>query len=431
LAKGPGLYQKWGPVAQGKAIIDHIHPTLEKLIRDGGMVVGKDNIMDAYYTFTGGEQRWGLKNALVRARTKALWQNLQPALKATDAVVTVTDALKKFKGRATENQIFEGVAEVMNRKYGGLNWDKMGTTIGMRRLLRAVVLAPDWTLSNLMLGVSALKGGFHPLSPQTMFSSTPEGWAARQSLAKSVATFFVTLQGVNMMMTGHTTFQNEEGRWWSLELPWRSPDGRKLYADWLLPGELKDLLRVSLSATTGDIDAALGFMRAKLSPLASTAISTLTRTDYAGRPLFQPGMTPLEKTKSLVGAEVEKALPIPIGLSSFGSYMAGRTDPTQLVSSLLGAGAVGKGALVPASLWTTLPPFNKQDFLRSLSTTERDDFTQQLRTGRVTGNTGEKFRRYYQRYQYLAQQQRQTRPQEQRYLPPGVHRPRSPVPVQP
>ena len=50
--------------------------------------------------------------------------------------------------------------------------------------MRALLLATDWTLSNLMLGVSALKGGLHITSPETMFSNTVEGWAARQSLAQ-------------------------------------------------------------------------------------------------------------------------------------------------------------------------------------------------------------------------------------------------------
>jgi hypothetical protein len=72
------------------------------------------------------------------------------------------------------------------------------------------VLAPDWTLSNLLLWASAFKGGFHITKPNTMFFSSVEGWAARQSLAKTAATFFGALQAVNYAFTGHTTFQNPE-----------------------------------------------------------------------------------------------------------------------------------------------------------------------------------------------------------------------------
>jgi hypothetical protein len=39
-------------------------------------------------------------------------------------------------------------------------------------------------------------------------------------------------------------------RWYSIQLPWKTKDGRNLYADWILPDELGDLIRIG-TATVG------------------------------------------------------------------------------------------------------------------------------------------------------------------------------------
>jgi len=430
---GPGLYQKWGPVAYGMKAITEMEPTLERLVQ-GGLKVGRDNVFDAYYAMTGGPQRWGLSNTVARARSRALWDVLHPSLKAADAMVTVKDALQKFSGMTnpkthapwTEEQIFEQVAEVMNRKYGGLNWHRYGTTRGMQTLMRALLLAPDWTLSNLMLGVSALKGGLHITSPETMFSNTVEGWAARQSLAKTVATFFVALQGVNILLNGHTTFQNDENRWLSLQLPWRSPDGRRIYADWLQPGELKDLIRAGEALGQGDIVQAMGFIKGKLAPITKTGVSLLTGTDYWGRQLKEPGMTNLEAAERYGSEAFKNIAPIPIGLTAFGEYLTGSRDLTQGIAGAIGAGPTPRGALVPSTIWQTLPTTNKREFMDRLSPAERDDLINQIATGRVTGTVGMKLDAYVKRVHYLQQQYRRERPPEERYAPRGA---RPPAPV--
>ncbi len=435
---GPGLYRKIGPIAYGMRALEDMTPTLTKLV-EHGLVVGKDNIFDAYYALTGAEQKWGLSNAFVKARSRALWETLQPGLKAADAIVTAQDGLKKFSRLMnpktgtpwTEDQIFEGVAEVMNRKYGGLNWDKMGTTQMQKRLMRAIILAPDWTFSNLMLGVSAFKGGFHPTMWQTMGSNTVEGWAARQSLAKTTASFFATLQGVNYLLNGHFTWDNEEGRWWSIQLPWKASDGRRMYADWLLPGELKDLLRISASLVSGDVEAARKFGAGKLAPLTRFGLSLAGGRDWLGRPIAEPGMTKGEVAGSYASEVAKTMAPIPIGLSAAWQYLTGQMDPTQAVSQVVGGGAVSRGVLVPASEWQSLPVTNKREFLDSLPEALRDEFLVQLRSGRIVGDAGARFREYVDRYRYLSRQQRQDLPPEERYLPPGVRRPREPIPVKP
>jgi hypothetical protein len=78
------------------------------------------------------------------------------------------------------------------------------------------------------------------------------------------------------------------------------------------------------------------------------------------------------------------------------------------------------GACVPALACQGLPRFNKSEFLRTMTEEQRRDFWQQLQTGRVVGDVGERFRRYVDRY--LEQRRAQQRPVEQRYLPSRHHR---------
>ncbi len=481
--QAPGIYEKWGPVSEGIGLITSLEPTLERLVR-GGLTLDKSNVMDVYYLLAGGEKKWGLDNAFVRARTRALWQTLQPSLKATDAVMTVRDALKKFGPDAqtwtgkpvinprtqkpfTEEEIFEGVARVLNDKYGGLNFDRLRVTMGQRRLLRAAILAPDWTLSNIRLGLAAVSGekrglvggailggaaggaiagppgaavgsAVGGLGIGALTANTPEAWAARQSLAKTVAVFFATLQGANMLMNnGKTTLQNDGGRWWSLQLPWKAQDGRTLFADWLVPGELKDLMKIAGSLTglgTGlatdepgsgqHVSNLLGFVQGKLSPIAGSSLQLLTKTDFAGRRLIDPGMTSREAATAVGVPFLEKFLPIPIGLTSAIEYARGKSDVTQLAAQVTGIGPTSRGALVPASAWQSLPRFNKAEFLHKhlVTAEQRDDFVRQLQTGRITGDVAERFRRYVERYRYFAQRRAHERPVDQRYLPPHHHR---------
>jgi hypothetical protein len=197
-----------------------------------------------------------------------------------------------------------------------------------------------------------------------------------------MVTWFALLQGVNIMMTGHTTMANEGGRWYSLELPWRTRDGRKMYADWVAPGEFKDMLKVVRGVFhPEDI---YHFASAKAGPFVRIGAQIVTGTDWYGNKLFKPGMPWEDKVKAMTEIAVLNSVPIPFWAQAMWHTVRGRLDPTQLVSSVSGLGPIQRGTAVPASLFKTLPRTKRQEFLNSIPESEREGFLRGLAKGRIT-----------------------------------------------
>ena len=87
--------------------------------------------------------------AFNQAWDKALWDNYHSGLKAYAYHDIVGDMIKRYP-KENPKIIKEKVAEYLNDAFGGQEWEaKLWADPKMQQSLQAIILAPDWTISNL------------------------------------------------------------------------------------------------------------------------------------------------------------------------------------------------------------------------------------------------------------------------------------------
>jgi hypothetical protein len=300
-----------------------------------GLKVGADSSMEAFQNLAratiGAKDPgvWqGMKDksyGLYKGSQHMLWDEFVPSIKIANAELEMALRMKGNPGldrAATAKQI----AEVMNRKYGLLNWDAMGTTPIAKDFISSILLAPDWTTSNILYGRSAFKGGV-------------EGAAARKDWALMVLEWQVMLNGLNYAFSGHTAFENPSGKKFYLELPWRTSDGRKQYGEVLQPGSLRDITR--LLSGLGDLTEISRFISGKLAPLPKAIYELVANRDWSGEPVMDPYASVATQLKQ--AAAHTGRLPMPIPLQALAGYAMGDKSGVQSIAGATGIGAVSKG----------------------------------------------------------------------------------------
>lgn len=225
----------------------------------------------------------------------------------------------------TEVSAFKkSIAKEVNSAYGGLNWEAMGINKSTQSLLRTILLAPDWTISNV---------------EQAKMAFGSEGSAAAKAAwgnyTKAIVGGLLATNGLNKLITGHFAYQNPKGHEFELEI---SPN---VYVS-LVRGGPGDLLKAySNIKESGPLQGSARFVQGKLSPFIRTAISMFSGVDYAGRPIYS-GNTVLEKTKSgllNLGAE---SFPIPFGASTTVKYLTDKNTPKTVAGTAAVISGLGR-----------------------------------------------------------------------------------------
>lgn len=154
---------------QGLQAISEMRPELELLIRNG-LTIGKIQDWDELATQEKGRVSKlldrmhvlpDLRNRIsemAAGQKKFLFQNLGAGLKAFDAINSFNRELKKDP-TANVHDVAKRVGEMMNNNYGGLNLKRIERNPTTQDIMHLLLLAPDWTESNLRMAVNAFKGG--------------------------------------------------------------------------------------------------------------------------------------------------------------------------------------------------------------------------------------------------------------------------------
>lgn len=79
-----------------------------------------------------------------------LFKRFGAGLKAQAALIEYHHNLKKYGDTMTPQDIAKLTAELINEDFGGLHFDRMGVSSRGQEILRMLLLAPDWTGSNLL-----------------------------------------------------------------------------------------------------------------------------------------------------------------------------------------------------------------------------------------------------------------------------------------
>ena len=148
----------------------------------------------------------------------ALWDRAVPLAKAT-----AWDALTK--GGMDAGQ----AADVVNQRFGGLNYAAMGRNPTLLDAQRLTLMASDWNEATVRQLGSAIFGG--------------EGsGVTRAFLAKTIAGMMTATEAANYAFSGHSTLENQPGHQFEVEL--HDPNGGYLHFG-ILPGNVQAYLNLA------------------------------------------------------------------------------------------------------------------------------------------------------------------------------------------
>lgn len=211
-----------------------------------------------------------------------------------------------------------GIARNVNAVYGGLNWEAMGMTKSNLSLLRLGLLAPDWTISNIQL----LK--------QAIGERGTAGNASRAHILTALTTGMIATEGINKILTGHYTDENEPGHQLEVEI---APN---VYVS-MLRGGIGDITKFASMVAESGAGGIARFIQGKGAPFARTSAGLLTNTQYTGGPIVPKNAGPVAGTYDVLKYALQNAGPVPFGISNLLSYA--RSDEPNAV----GAAAVASG----------------------------------------------------------------------------------------
>ncbi len=165
------------------------------------------------------------------------------------AALSFADRLKRAHPDWDEPTVMRYAGEAANNRFGGQNWTAMETSQTYRDLMRTVFLAPDFLLSNIKDGLSALG---------------PAGRVSRFDIARIVAYNFAAARVANALVSGKPHYEQPFGV--------VSPDGKEVYSVRTMPADI-----------FGGLADPRRFVGNRLSPLLNTAQEVVEGRDKLGR----------------------------------------------------------------------------------------------------------------------------------------------------
>ncbi len=281
--------------------------------------------------------------------TEFLFDGIQRHLKVVDYWNKVEAAVRK-NPEMTDAELTatkRGIAREVNNAYGGLNWKALGVSKSMQSVLRLLMLAPDWTMSNVFLAQDAL-GAWRGAENKAA------GRASRASLGVALVGGLILTEGLNYLFTGHFTDKNPKGEELSVEV---QPG---VYVT-LFRGGPGDVVKMASDVIRYGPQGVAMFLQGKLSPWVRTLVGLMANTDYLGRKIADPTKSWSERAVSVANYILHQGGPIPFGTSAMSQYLFGTKGLVEGAKEFLATGKLPnkQATLAGAALvGTTLGNYN-------------------------------------------------------------------------
>ena len=234
--------------------------------------------------------------------------NLQRRFKVTDYELHAAGWLAKHpEATAAETAAAKhSITKELNAVYGGLNAENLGVSRASTEVARALMLAPDWTFSNVFNVKYALERG------------TPAGSMARMFWLRTTVGGLAATQAMSLMLSGRTS-KNPTQVYFG-----RDRDGNEIYQNVFFKGAGGDA--INLIHNVGDYGAVEGLARSlagKAAPIPRAALQVATNRDYLGRPMVPQGMNPIAGTVRGAVKTGAALLPVPFTVSNLHDMLLG------------------------------------------------------------------------------------------------------------
>jgi hypothetical protein len=250
--------------------------------------------------------------------------NLQRRFKVTDYQLQIAKWIADHRSAnpAALTAAKQSIAKEVNAVYGGLHWENLGLSRATTEVLRAVMLAPDWSFSNVFNVQYALERG-----------GTPAAKLARMFWARQIVGGLALTQLASLMFTRGKvapalTDPNAPAsdRLRALTQVYMGKDsaGQDIYQNMFFKGAGGDA--VNLVNNLVRYGALLGLAHSvvnKLSPIPRVAQRLYMNTNFMGQPIVPKGMNPWAGTARDAMFAVENLSPVPFSAVNLKDMLIG------------------------------------------------------------------------------------------------------------
>lgn len=281
-----------------------------ELIRDGGTTSIQGNTVEAYKAVKPGSipsyQDIWRKAPVVRQMDEAAnaisdftFNNLQRRFKVTDYALHKAAWIAKHPDalRGEIRDAGRDIAKEVNAVYGGLHWENIGLNKATVEVSRALMLAPDWTISNIFNVKYALGKG-------------EAGRLARMFWIRTLVGGMVATQAASLMFSGHFSRRP------TMVYMGRDEDGREIFQNMFFKGAPGDATNLVTNVYDYGLQGIARTLAGKGSPTVRTALQLASNRDYLGHEIAPKGMNPLASTARTVYSAAKSLAPIPLSLTN-------------------------------------------------------------------------------------------------------------------
>jgi hypothetical protein len=195
---------------------------------------------------------------------------------------------------AEENTALRSIAKEVNAVYGGLHFENLGINKSTVEAARAILLAPDWTFSNIFNVKYAIEKG------------TPAGKLARMFWLRAVVGGMVATQAASLMLSRKTSKRPTQVYMGT------DHDGKDIYQNLFFKGAPGDIANVI--GNVKDYGAVVGLARTvgnKMAPGLRTAMELMRNEKFMGGPVVPKGLNPVAGTVRATFEAAKGIAPIP------------------------------------------------------------------------------------------------------------------------
>ena len=331
-----GMYKAFKATREGH----HFLANERDLIASGGSTSIQGSTMDAYR---------GLKPGTIPTRgevVRAYIPGAKQTLELADAITEFTfgniqrrfkvvsfalhrDAWLNDNPTATREQYQEakkGVASYTDGVFGGLHWENMGLPKALVEVMRALMLAPDWSGSNIALAKYAFDA---PLSRAefTLGKGRLAGAVTKEAVQARLARAFWAKQivgGIAATQLLSLFFSQKLSTRPFQVFMGKDKDGREVFQNVFFRGSAGDAVNLYGKWRDHGLFQGSGiFAGSKAAPFTKAAIHVITGRNDLGQEITPPNLSFVANTVRGFGSLLSDVSPIPLVVRSGIKTMAG------------------------------------------------------------------------------------------------------------
>lgn len=242
------------------------------------------------------------------ATSKLTFDIMQRKLKVTDFAIKDAKWIAQNPDASPQQLATarRALAREVNGAYGGLNWEALGLRKTEHAIMRAIMLAPDWTFSNVETAGQAFRSG-------------PGGKAARWFWARSAVNGLALTAAASLFFAGQLSPNPTQ------VYLGKDSHGKDVMQNMFFAGAPSDLVNLAVNVSDfGVVQGVAHTIANKLGPFARAAEHLVSNRDFLGNEIVPKGSGLIAGTVRGGASVAGDVLPTPFSMLNIAQML---TDP--------------------------------------------------------------------------------------------------------